>query len=91
MKKNITIILVIFFAVALFVTFCTGTEGTNGPDADINVDEVCNNMWDVCYSGLEGYDEESFKESCSSVKYSDEELECYLNAKNCEDIEECQN
>jgi hypothetical protein len=88
MKKNLTIILVIFFAVALFVTFCTGGEGTTS--SSVTAEEVCDNMWDVCYVNLEGYDEAGFKESCTSVKYSDEELECYMNAESCEDIEECQ-
>jgi hypothetical protein len=46
-------------------------------------------MWDVCFSGLEGYEEVSFMEECEQTEFDAETEECLMKATSCEEVENC--
>jgi hypothetical protein len=86
MKKNILIILVLIISMSLVFTFCAGANSAGNTEGESG---ICQHMWDVCYSGLTGYEEAGFKEDCKSMTYESDFEECIMNASSCEDIETC--
>lgn len=92
MKKNILIILIIFSIIGLALSFCSGDGTTDGGNDDSNNaasnEEICQVMWDVCYSGLTGYEQESYFAECNEADFSGME-DCLVNATSCEEVEAC--